>query len=115
MTAYINPEQNTSSTLSSDVIPNDFFRSDESSVDDINTVAYREEVSESDENNSTDEEEMEQEASNVRKALMWNVRQIAVFREPCAIKRIQWGRNPDNFVAHLIDGTIQGYKCKLNF
>jgi hypothetical protein len=110
----MNSNNNTASTISSDfspLLPNDFFRSDESSVDDVNPFHYRDMDSDSGDGDSTEEEEKEQEPSDSRKALMWNVKWTTVLRESCAVKRIQWGRNPDNFTAHLIDGRIQGYKC----
>ena len=118
-----NENNNTASTLSSDyspLLPKDFFqsnyiKSDNGSLEDFRPFAYHDIVSDYEDGNSSDEEEMEQEPSHSRKALMWNIKWTTVFRENCAVKRIQWGRNPDNFVAHLIDGTVQGYKCESNW
>ncbi|KAI6220963.1 hypothetical protein M3Y99_01574500 [Aphelenchoides fujianensis] len=69
--------------------------------------------SQKDDGDSTEDEEEEQEPPDpARRALMWNVRQVAIFRERSAVRRVHWGRNPDHFTAEFVDGRMRSYKCE---
>ncbi|KAI6171739.1 hypothetical protein M3Y98_00895700 [Aphelenchoides besseyi] len=81
---------------SSPIIPANFF-----SVD-----AREQEI----DRDSTDDEEEEEEPEDGRRALMWNVRWVTVFRESSIVKSIHWGRSQDSFSAQFADGTVRSYK-----
>lgn len=60
---------------------------------------------------TTDEEE-EVDARDVHKVTVWNLKWVAVFREPSAVRSIHWNVNPDGFTAEFCDGKLRSYKCE---
>lgn len=119
MSVHSNVNSLKESVVSSDspLLPRDFFQPEDSVQETLMLLSRRKkkaaEDTDSNDDGSTEEEELEKEASDDKqKALMWHVECVAVFREPSAIRKMQWGKNSDSFTVQLVDGTIQSYKCK---